>query len=135
MPISIGLAFILPGNKVLPLGDLANLISVLSVIVLATRGNVFRAILIGIPIVIGYLLISTHFAPLYTTLAAKAGSVSVQSYAGEITAFTDGGHPVRLWFYYLFRGNAWALGAIPLVGGLLYLGWRITRKAEKEVGL
>jgi galactitol PTS system EIIC component len=134
MPISIGIAFILPGNKTLPLGDLANLISVMSVIVLATRGNVFRAVLIGIPIVIGYLLISTHFAPLYTTLAAKAGSESVQSYAGEITAFTDGGNPVRLWFYYLFRANVWALAAIPAVGGLMYLCWRNYRKLSREVG-
>ena len=124
MPISVGIAFILPGNKTLPLGDLANLISVMSVIVLATRGNVFRAVLIGIPIVVAYLLISTHFAPLYTTLAARAGSESVQAYAGEITAFTDGGNPVRFWFFYLFRGNIWALAAIPAVLALMYLCWR-----------
>ena len=133
MPISIGIAFILPGNKTLPLGDLANLISVMSVIVLATRGNVFRAVLIGIPIVAAYLLISTHFAPLYTTLAARAGSESVQSYAGDITAFTDGGHPVRFWFYYLFRGNIWALVAIPAVLALLYLCWRNYKRLSKEV--
>jgi PTS system galactitol-specific IIC component len=132
MPISIGIAFILPGNRTLPLGDLANLISVMSVIVLATRGNVFRGVLIGIPIVAAYLLISTHFAPLYTTLAAQAGSASVQSYAGEITAFTDGGNPVRLWFYYLFRGNIWALVAIPAVLALMYMCWRNDRRLTQE---
>lgn len=133
MPISIAIAFVLPGNRTLPLGDLANLISVMSVIVLATRGNVFRAVLIGIPIVVGYLLICTHFAPLYTTLAAQAGSSAAANYAGEITAFTDGGNPVRWWFYYLFRGNLWALAAIPAVGGLMYLAWRNYRRlTEKE---
>lgn len=132
MPISIGIAFILPGNKTLPLGDLANLISVMSVIVLATRGNVFRAVLIGIPVVVAYLLISTHFAPLYTTLAARAGAESVRAYAGEITAFTDGGNPVRFWFFYLFRGNLWALAATPAALGLMYLCWRNYRRLLKE---
>jgi len=132
MPISISIAFILPGNKTLPLGDLANLISVMSVIVLATRGNVFRAVLIGIPIVVAYFLISTHFAPLYTRLAARAGAETVRSYAGEITAFTDGGNPVRFWFYYLFRGNIWAFAAIPPALGLMYLCWRNYRRLTKE---
>ncbi len=127
MPISIGIAFILPGNKVLPLGDLANLLSVMSVIVLCTRGNVFRAVLIGIPIIVSYLLISTHFAPMYTTLSAQSGSAAVQSYAGQITAFTDGGNPVRFWFFYLFRGNVWAFAAIPVVLALMYLSWRHAR--------
>jgi PTS system galactitol-specific IIC component len=128
MPISIAIAFVLPGNRTLPLGDLANLISVMSVIALATRGNVFRSVLICIPIVVSYLLICTHFAPLYTTLSAQAGSAAVQSYAGEITAFADGGNPVRFWFFSLFRGSLWAIAAIPVVGFLMYLAWRNYRR-------
>jgi PTS system galactitol-specific IIC component len=133
MPISIAIAFILPGNKTLPLGDLANLIAVMSVIALATRGNVFRSVLIGIPIVAAYLLIATHFAPMYTTLAAKAGTAGVQSYAGEITAFTDGGNPVRFWFFYLFRGNLWAFAAVPAVLALCWLCWRNARRIAREL--
>ncbi|HEY9594820.1 MAG TPA: PTS transporter subunit IIC [Spirochaetia bacterium] len=132
MPISIGIAFILPGNKVLPLGDLANLISMMSVIVLCTRGNVFRAVLIGVPIVAGCLLLSTHFAPLYTSMSSHSGSAAVQSYAGQITAFTDGGNAVRSWFYYLFRGKVWAFLLVPVVLGLMYLGWRNARTVELE---
>jgi PTS system galactitol-specific IIC component len=131
MPISIAIAFVLPGNKVLPLGDLANLIAVMSVIVLVTRSNVFRAVIIGIPIIIGYLLISTHLAPLYTTLAAKVGAVTTQGYAGDITAFTDGGNPVRFWFFSLFKGDLIALLAIPVVLALMYYSWRLNRK---EIG-
>jgi galactitol-specific phosphotransferase system IIC component len=86
----------------------------------------------GIPIIIAYLLISTHFAPLYTTLAARAGAESVRSYAGEITAFTDGGNPVRFWFSYLFRGNIWALVAIPAALMLMYICWRNYRRLTKE---
>ena len=88
----------------------------------------FRAVLIGIPIVAAYLLISTHFAPMYTALSAQVGAVTAQSYAGEITAFTDGGNPVRFWFFYLFRGNILALVAIPAVLALMYYAWRRNRK-------
>ena len=131
MPISIAIAFVLPGNKVLPLGDLANLIAVMSVIVLVTRSNVFRAVIIGIPIVIGYLLIATRLAPLFTTLAARVGAVTAQGYAGDITAFTDGGNPVRFWFLQLFSGDLAALLAVPVVLALMYYSWKRNRK---EVG-
>ena len=51
-PIAVILAFVLPGNTVLPLGDLANLAVMASMVVLSTKGNVFRAVLIAIPIMI-----------------------------------------------------------------------------------
>jgi len=122
MPVSLGLAFVIPGNKTIPLGDLANLVSVLALIVLAMRGNVFRAVLAGIPIVIGYLLIATTLAPLYTRLAAQAGSST--SYSGPITAFTDGGNPVRFWFLHLFQGNWIALLLLAPAGLLCWFAWR-----------
>ena len=132
MPISIAIAFVLPGNKVLPLGDLANLIAVMSVIVLVTQSNVFRAVIIGIPIVTGYLLISTRLAPLFTTLAAKVGAVTAQGYAGDITAFTDGGNPVRFWFLQLFSGDLAAFLAIPVVLALMFYAWKRNRKEISE---
>jgi len=126
MPVSIGLAFIVPGNKTIPLGDLANLVSVLAVIVLAVRGNVFRAVLAGIPIVIAYLLIATNLAPLYTRLAAQAGSRT--SYTGLITAFTDGGNPIRFWFFHLFQGHWIALALLAPAAALLWFAWRRYRR-------
>jgi PTS system galactitol-specific IIC component len=122
MPVSLGLAFVIPGNKTIPLGDLANLVSVLALVVLATRGNVFRAVLAGVPIVIGYLLIATSLAPLFTRLAAQAGSAT--SYSGPITAFTDGGNPLRFWFFHLFQGNWIALVLLAPAASLLWLAWR-----------
>ena len=129
MPLSLGLAFLLPGNRTLPLGDLANLISVLAVIVLAVRGNVVRGVLIGLPIVAAYLLIATRLAPLYTTLSAAAG-VSFEG-ADRITAFTDGGNPVRYWFFHLFQGDPLALALIPVVLALLWFTWRASRREER----
>jgi len=132
MPVSIAIAFVLPGNKVLPLGDLANLIAVMSVLVLAVRGNVFRGVIIGIPIVISYLLISTQLAPLYTSLSAKVGAVTAAGYAGDITAFTDGGNPVRWWFLQLFQGSWYALAAVPVVLALCWYTYRRYRKEREQ---
>jgi PTS system galactitol-specific IIC component len=132
MPISLGLAFVIPGNKTIPLGDLANLVSVLAVIVLAMRGNVFRAVLASVPIVIGYLLISTALAPLFTRLAAQAGSRT--SYAGLITAFTDGGNPLRFWFFHLFQGHWIALALLAPAAFLLWFAWRRYRQWQKGAG-
>ncbi|ADN02920.1 PTS transporter subunit IIC [Spirochaeta thermophila] len=111
MPISLLLAFFIPGNKVLPLGDLPNLISVMSISVLLFRGNVVRSVLAGIPVVVTYLLIATRLAPLYTSLAAEVG-VSVPE--GQlITAFTDGGHHLRFYLLGLFSGEGWAFWLLP----------------------
>ncbi|UCF98349.1 MAG: PTS galactitol transporter subunit IIC [Spirochaetaceae bacterium] len=128
MPVSLALAFVIPGNRSIPLGDLANLISVMSLIVLSMRGNVFRALLVGLPIVISYLLIATVLAPLFTTLSARAGAVMEGGYGGLITAFTDGGNPIRYWFYHMFRGNWIALLVILPTALLGYLTWRKYRR-------
>lgn len=124
MPLAIGIALVLPGNKVLPLGDLPNLISVMSISVLLFRGNVFRAVLAGIPIIITFLLISTHLAPLFTALADQTSGFDAAN-LGAITAFTDGGHQVRFLIYYLFQGKIWAI--VGLIG-LLLMMWVTYRR-------
>lgn len=123
MPLAIVIALILPGNKVLPLGDLPNLISVMSISVLLFRGNVFRAVLAGIPIIITFLLISTHLAPLYTSLANDTSGFDASN-LGTITAFTDGGHQVRFLIYYLFQGKVLAIIGLLV---LLLMMW-VTRR-------
>ncbi len=105
-------------------------IFVLALIVLATRGNVFRAVLASVPIVIGYLLIATSLAPLFTRLAAQVGSAT--SYAGPVTAFTDGGNPLRFWFFHLFQGNWIALVLLAPASALLWLAWRRYRRWQRE---
>lgn len=126
MPIALLLALILPGNRTLPLGDLPNLISVISVTVLISRGNVIRSVLTGIPIVITFLLISSHMAELFTELSLKAGMSFGEGQL--ITAFTDGGHHARFYLYYLLQGNIFAIGTIPLVCFLLFLSHKKYKK-------
>lgn len=131
MPIAIILALVLPGNKVLPLGDLPNLISVMSLSVLLYKGNVFRAVVAGIPLVAGFLLISSKLAPLFTDLAAEVDAVPEG--AGLITAFTDGGNHIRFMLLYVFQGNWLAIGAAAVVIGLSVLTWQRYRKMTETL--
>ena len=130
MPISIGLALVLPGNRMLPLGGLPALISQISVITLICRGNVFRSVLAGIPLVTGYLLIASRLAPLITKLSKAVGADIPVS--AEITAFTDGGNPVRFWVYEMFTGNPAATAVIPVAVLLLVLSHRRYKRILNE---
>lgn len=122
MALAILIALILPGNQVLPLGDLPNLISVMSLSVLMFRGNVFRAVLAGIPVIVTFLLISSEMAPLITRLARQTPSFDAAS-LGPITAFTDGGHQLRFLIHQLYQGKLWAVGVLLLLLGATYYSW------------
>lgn len=129
MALAIVIALILPGNKVLPLGDLPNVISVMSLSVLMLRGNVFHAVLAGIPVIVAFLLVASHLAPLYTNLALKTPSFNAQG-LGQITAFTDGGHPVRFVLLQLYQGQLWAWGVALLTGAAMVVAQRRFKAAE-----
>jgi galactitol PTS system EIIC component len=119
MALSVGIALVLPGNRVLPLGDLPNVISVMSLSVLMMRGNVFRAVLAGIPVIITFLWVASSMAPAYTELAHQAPAFNVEG-LGLITAFTDGGHQLRYWLYSLYQAQWWAIAVLPLVGAGIF---------------
>lgn len=122
MPIAILISLILPGNKTLPLGDLPNLISIIAVTVLVSRGNVIRSVLTGIPIIASFLLIASNLAPLITALSTESG---INIGEGQlITAFTDGGNHARFFLLYLFKGNIIALSIIPIISFMMYLSYK-----------
>lgn len=127
MPVALFLSFALPGVSFIPLGDLANIIGAICMVVVATRGNIIRAFIISVPILIGKLYAATWMAALYTRLAAGA-NFHFEGYEGLITSFLDGGNLVRYWMFRLFEGKLWALAALPPI---LVLVW-LTRKAQEE---
>jgi len=120
---------VLPGNQVLPLGDLPNLFSVMSMSVLIFRGNVIRAVVAGVPVIITFLLIASNLAPLYTRLASQAPSFKSEG-LGQITAFTDGGLQLRFLIYSLYQGELWAMLVLPLLLGAIVLVWRRFRASS-----
>ncbi|EGN3421493.1 PTS galactitol transporter subunit IIC [Salmonella enterica subsp. enterica] len=126
-PISVFIAFLLPVNKVLPLGDLANLAVMASMIVLACRGNIFRAVITAIPVIVADLWIATKIAPFITGMAKDVNFKMAEGSSGQVSSFLDGGNPFRFWLLEIFNGNIIAIGLIPVLALIIYGVFRLTK--------
>ncbi|ECF9701786.1 PTS galactitol transporter subunit IIC [Salmonella enterica] len=126
-PISVFIAFLLPGNKVLPLGDLANLAVMASMIVLACRGNIFRAVITAITVIVADLWIATKIAPFITGMAKDVNFKMAEGSSGQVSSFLDGGNPFRFWLLEIFNGNIVAIGLIPVLALIIYGVFRLTK--------
>lgn len=129
MPLALIFAFILPGIRFIPLGDLPNMIGAVAIIAVAVRGNVIRTVLASIPIIIGKLYVASNLAETYTKLAADNG-YKVSGYEGVITSFLDGGNLLRFWAVELFSGRQLAALIVPVVAFLIFLTWRSAKAKE-----
>jgi PTS system galactitol-specific IIC component len=69
IPIAIVLAFILPGNKVLPFVDLASLMFLLALVTPFAKRNMFRMVIAGTLILICIFYVGTDIASFYTKAA------------------------------------------------------------------
>jgi len=73
VPIALLLSLVLPGNRMLPFGDLAALPFYVLWGVAAARGNMVRGLLNAIVILVGILWIGTSLGPLTTQIARSVG--------------------------------------------------------------
>lgn len=89
VPITLLLAVILPGNKLLPFTDLPSLTYFMAAPVIAARRNSFRSLIIGILVIIGMLYIATDLAPLFTSVGQASGLVEAGSQS--VSALSGGG--------------------------------------------
>lgn len=89
IPLTIGLAFILPGNRMLPFADLAIIPFRIALVVALTRGNFFKNIIIGLATSAAILYAGTITAPILTELAGSVGiEVAVAGGALLISSFS-----------------------------------------------
>lgn len=93
IPITIFIAIILPGNQILPFGDLATIGFFVAMGVSVHQGNLFRVIISGSVIMAMTLWIATQMIPLTTDLAINAGTIVAGS--GDLLGSMDqGGAPL-----------------------------------------
>jgi len=91
IPLTIFIAIILPGNSILPFGDLATIGFFIAMSVAIHQGNLFRIVISGSIIIAMTLWIATQMIPLTTQLAINAGSVGPESF---VAAMDQGGAPI-----------------------------------------
>lgn len=121
VPLTVFLAVILPGNKVMPFADLAVLPWMFVLITPIVKGNGFRALIIGLVTVASGLYIATNLSPLITQAAVLA-NYDMGS-AAAISSICDGANPLT-WAIVRLNGitpliGIIAVGAIALVMALI----------------
>ncbi|MCO7128313.1 PTS galactitol transporter subunit IIC [Sporolactobacillus shoreicorticis] len=68
VPITLFMAVIIPGNQVLPFGDLATIPFYVSFIVASRKGNIIHSVLAGMVVMALALLMATNFGPVHTEM-------------------------------------------------------------------
>ena len=100
MPIMLGLAFILPGNSMLPMADLTALPYMVEVFVSISHGNVVKSLIMGaIWFSIG-LIVCSALAPTFTEIAIGAGFELPQA-GVYVMSFGIMAHPFMLLLFYI----------------------------------
>ncbi|EOI3456278.1 galactitol-specific PTS transporter subunit IIC [Cronobacter turicensis] len=126
IPLTILIAVVVPGNQVLPFGDLATIGFFVAMAVAVHQGNLFRTLISGVIIMSMTLWIATQTIGLHTQLAANAGALKA---GGLMASMDQGGSPVT---WLLIQLCTWqnvtgfvVIGVIYLTGVLLT--WRRAR--------
>jgi PTS system galactitol-specific IIC component len=131
IPLSILIAVVLPGNKVLPFGDLATIGFFVAMAVAVHQGNLFRTLISGIIIMSLTLWIATQTIGLHTQLAANAGALKA---GGQVASMDQGGSPIT---WLLIQLLTWQNVTALLVIGVIYLfgvvlTWRCAHQPEEQ---
>jgi PTS system galactitol-specific IIC component len=127
IPLTILIAVIVPGNQVLPFGDLATIGFFVALAVAVHQGNLFRTLISGFIIMSITLWIATQTIGLHTQLAANAGALKA---GGVVASMDQGGSPIT---YLLIQLLTWQNVVGLVVIGVIYatgvfLTWRRARQ-------
>ncbi|SEP11457.1 PTS galactitol transporter subunit IIC [Propionispora vibrioides] len=113
VPLTLIIAAIVPGNKVLPFGDLATIGFFVAMAVGIHGGNLFRTLISGFVIMAGTLWISTQTIGLHTILAQQAGT-KLAAGVTQVASMDQGGSPITYILLQLFNPDN--------VAGLVVIG-------------
>jgi PTS system galactitol-specific IIC component len=94
VPISIFLAVILPGNRMLPFADLAVIPYIFVLIIPITKGDFFRSLIIGAVVMIVMFYCGSSLVELLMITAAKAEPATYANYPGIFSSICDGSNPL-----------------------------------------
>lgn len=133
VPLTVLMAIILPGNKVLPFADLAVIPWMFVLITPVVNGNGFRALINGIVVLAFGLLISTNLAPLITSAAINA-KYAMPTGATQISSICDGANPLT-WAIVRLNDFGWiGMGIVAVVAiGLAVINRSRILKEAKEL--
>lgn len=129
IPLTILIAGILPGNRVLPFADLAVVTFRVALVVAIARGNLFKSIIMGIATTSAVLLAGTATAPVLTALASSVG-LNLSTNGSLISSFAATSLTVSFLVYKAFTGNL--LIGIPVLVIVIAAVWVFMSKLSKK---
>jgi PTS system galactitol-specific IIC component len=94
VPLTIAIAILMPGNEVLPFGDLATIGFFIAMAVGIHKGNLFRTLVSGTIIMAITVWIANQTIALNTMLASSVGSSLIVDETTRIASLDQGGSPV-----------------------------------------
>jgi len=119
MPLVLVVAFILPGNRVLPLLDLVAIPYLIQPIIAVSNGNIAKSTISGVIWFAIALLVATTTAPLFTDVATSVG-VEMATGVALITSFAILAQPIAVLVFLPFiSGNYFLIGLV-VVGYLVF---------------
>lgn len=90
IPLTLLIAVVVPGNRILPFGDLATIGFFIAIAVAVHKGNLFRTLISGSVIMYVTIWIANQTIPWLTALAHQTGASSAKA----IAALDQGGSPI-----------------------------------------
>lgn len=113
IPITLLIAIIMPGNRILPFGDLATIGFFIAIAVAVHKGNLFRTLISGSCIMAMTIWITNQTVDWTTKLGQSVGAVDAGS---TLAAMDQGGCPITYIFTELFtRDNIPGLAVIAII--------------------
>ena len=127
IPLTILMAAVLPGNRVLPFADLAVVTFRVALVVAITRGNLFKNIIMGLVCTGAILLAGTATAPVLTQLAT---SVGLDLGEGMITSFAATSLTVSFLVYEAFIKRPYIF--VPVLIAVMAAVWVFMNRYNKK---
>lgn len=129
IPLTLLIAVLIPGNRVLPFGDLATISFFIAIAVAVHKGNLFRTLISGSFIMAVTIWISNQTIPWMTALGRQTGETN-----GKLIAALDqGGNPITyIYTQIVTRQNVRGLLAIGIMYAVMILFAIQTSKKRAE---
>ena len=134
VPLSILLAVVLPGNRVLPFADLAVTPYVFVLIIPMVKGDFFRALVVGFFTMIIMFYCGTDMVDSFVATAKAADPATYGSYTTAFSSICDGSNPLTwaMWKLAHFQWIGIAIVAVITIALAIYNRKHIIKTAHES---
>lgn len=132
IPLTLVIAVLVPGNQVLPFGDLATIGFFIAIAVAVHKGNLFRTLISGSVIMYVTIWITNQTIEWVTALGVTTKSIEAGT---QIAAMDQGGCPITYVFTQLFvRDNIAGMLVIGVLYSIcMFFAVKVSKARQREI--